>query len=120
MSSSNLTYIAWFGALPILLLFLGINWKTTNTRGKVWLPIIIYCLSIVTAILIGRIMSIGGMDSRVVAGIVAPIFYSILTTIFLKVKSIHFLDTFKKSKGVWHDPEGELLDSFFVSDDEDS
>lgn len=73
--------IAFGGSFPIIILFIIINWESLSTVRKILYPMAIYILSVLSGIICVIAFDINNYKTAFIAGIIAPIAYSILFTI---------------------------------------
>ena len=84
--------VAWFGAIPILILFIIFNRKRVNLVALILLLPFIYITSIINGILFAEYRLVRGDLSAIIAGLIAPFFIATILTLIIRfTNSFNFL-----------------------------
>lgn len=110
--------IALGGSLPIILIFVVINRKIFNLKGKIGLPAFIYVISVFTGGYSIDLLGMSNLQSAVIAGLWAPLFYTTFTTVLIRTTPKHFLGLFRNTKYDWLNDDSDLIDGFNFEDEE--
>lgn len=74
-------WMGWGAPLLVILVFLGINWRFLDRKGKFVFAGVIYAFSIATGILADLFFTVSDRESAMIAGVIAPTAYGLLFTI---------------------------------------
>lgn len=83
-------YIAWFAGIPIVFLLVVFHLKTMKLLWLILSPIIVYGISILTGIASIESGILNNSGSALVAGVFAPLVYSIVIAVLIRKTRLLF------------------------------
>jgi len=110
--------VAFGGPVPILVIFLAINWRVLNVIGKISFLVVTYVISIGTGILSAMYLEVEDFNSAVIAGLIAPLVYSLAFSVLFKYTSNRFLRIFRNETSNWIPTDPMILDLPMEENDE--
>lgn len=119
MDSISPTVIAWFFPVFSAVIFILINWKVLSNGGRFATPFILYGFSLGTGILADIYLGFSNAHSAWIAGIWAPLAYTLLFSLILYLAPSSFLRPLRNSKGEYNDPNNVFLDDHIDADEFD-
>jgi hypothetical protein len=117
MDNISPALVAWAFPVFSIAIFSLINWRELSLGGRFAGPFILYAFSLGTGIAADIYLGFANSQSAWIAGVWAPLFYTLVFSLILRFAPPGFLRPLRKSNREFDDPNNDFLDDHIDTDE---